>query len=299
VKTNSLFIGLLLFSAASIAGATTHVVKSGDNLYRIALNHGVTVSQLQNANPNVSAQTLRVGQKLVIPTGGQANVARETTAAPVAKSSPAPAPAPEPVNQVVASGSYEIKAGDSLSKIAREQGTTVAALQAANPNLNPNRMAIGQKINLTGSASSSNTNTSAIAKAPTPEPTPAPAAVASAPAPKSKPAPEPAPAPAPAPKKEVIAAAETKAPAPAKTIETTPLIKETTTQTIQNQPAAPEPTPVASSYRLIKTTRELTLADVAKEHQTTAEKINALNGWTFSPQTLLAVDSELYVPAQP
>lgn len=291
MKTNSLFIGLLLFSAASIAGATTHVVKSGDNLYRIALNHGVTVSQLQNANPNVNAQSLRVGQKLVIPTGGQANVARNTTAAPVAKSSPAPAP--EPVKQVATSGSYEIKAGDSLSKIAREQGTTVAALQAANPNLKPNRMAIGQKINLTGSASSSNTDTSAIAKAPAPEP----ASVASAPAPKSKPAPEPEPAPA--PKKEVIAAAETKAPAPAKTIETTPLIKETTTQTIQNQPADPEPTPVASSYRLIKTTRELTLADVAKEHQTTTEKINALNGWTFSPQTLLAVDSELYVPAQP
>lgn len=293
MKTNSLFIGLLLFSAASIAGATTHVVKSGDNLYRIALNHGVTVSQLQNANPNVNAQSLRVGQKLVIPTGGQAKVADHTTAAPVAKSTPAPASAPEPLNQVVASGSYEIKAGDSLSKIAREQGTTVAALQAANPNLNPNRMAIGQKINLTGSASSSNTNTSAIAKAPAPEP----AAVASAPAPKSNPTPEPAPAPA--PKKEVIAAAETKTPAAAKTIETTPLIKETTTQTIQNQPAAAEPTPVASSYRLIKTTRELTLADVAKEHQTTTEKINALNGWTFSPQTLLAVDSELYVPAQP
>jgi len=55
----------------------------------------------------------------------------------------------------------------------------------------------------------------------------------------------------------------------------------------------------ASSYVLIKTTREQTLAEVAAEHATTPEKLNALNGWSFSPQTLLAVDSELYVPAQP
>ena len=55
----------------------------------------------------------------------------------------------------------------------------------------------------------------------------------------------------------------------------------------------------AGSYVLIKTTREQTLAEVAAEHATTPEKLNALNGWSFSPQTLLAVDSELYVPAQP
>lgn len=278
-----------MLSAISFAGATTHVVKSGDNMYRIAINHGITLSQLQSANPGVNAQSLRVGQKLEIPAAGQERVARV--------SAPAAAASPSSAARAAATGAYEIKAGDSLSKIAREQGTTIAALQAANPNLNPNRMAIGQKINLSGSASFTNTNASAVAKAPAAASTLKQAAVASAPAP--KPAPEVAPAPAPEPKKQVVVAAETKAPAPAKTIETTPLVKETTTQTIQNQPAAAELTPAVATYRLIKTTRELTLAEVAKENQTTTEKINALNGWSFSPQTLLAVDSELYVPAQP
>lgn len=74
-------------------------------------------------------------------------------------------------------------------------------------------------------------------------------------------------------------------------------MENNTAKTIQNEPAPAEP--AATSYRLIKTTRELTLSDVAKEHNTTTDKINALNGWSFSPQTLLAVDSELYVPAQP
>lgn len=261
----------------TFAGATTHVVKSGDNLYRIALNHGVSVAQLQSANPGVSAQSLRIGQKLVIPARGQANVARNTT----------PAPAATP--RAAATGTYEVKSGDSLSKIARLHGTTVAALQAANPTLNPTKMAIGQKINLSGSgATSSNT---AIAKAPAPTPAPAPAP---APAPKElvaveeSTAPMPTPAPAPAP---VVAVEESKAPAP------TPVVDTPKTENVNYQPA--DTAPASAAYRLIKTTRELTLAEVAKENGTTTDKLNALNGWSFSPQTLLAVDSELYVPAQP
>lgn len=262
----------------SFAGATTHIVKSGDNLYRIALNHGVSVSQLQSANPGVNAETLRVGQKLEIPSKGQATAARSASpaAAPVAKAASAP--------RAAATGTYEIKAGDSLSKIAREKGTTIAALQAANPTLNPNRMAIGQKINLSGTGSSAASHT-AIAQAPA---APTPAAVA------KSPVPQPAPAPAPEPKQE-FAAVEAPVTAPPAT--PAPVMENNTAKTIQNEPAPAEP--AATSYRLIKTTRELTLSDVAKEHNTTTDKINALNGWSFSPQTLLAVDSELYVPAQP
>jgi LysM repeat protein len=276
VRTNALLIGLNLLSAMSFAGATTHIVKSGDNLYRIALNHGVSVSQLQSANPGVNAETLRVGQKLEIPSKGQATAARSASpaAAPVAKAPAKAAPAP----RAAATGTYEIKAGDSLSKIAREKGTTIAALQAANPTLNPNRMAIGQKINLSGTGSSAASH-SAIAQAPA---APAPAAVAKSPVP----APEP---------KQEFAAVEAPVTAPPAT--PAPVMENTTAKTIQNEPAPAEP--AATSYRLIKTTRELTLSDVAKEHNTTTDKINALNGWSFSPQTLLAVDSELYVPAQP
>jgi len=288
VKTNTLFIGLIMLSAVSFAGATTHVVKSGDNMYRIALNYGVSLKQLQSANPGVSAQSLRIGQKLAIPTRGAAPAARETTDAPVAKSSSAPAP------RAAASGTYEVKAGDSLSKIARQQGTTVAALQAANPNLNPNRMAIGQKINLSGSAPASSGSSSSMAKSTTPSPAPAPVK-------RTEPIEQPAPAvakqePAPAPQPAV---AETQVPVKETTPEPAPAMAETKSQTVNNPAPEPAPQPAASAYRLIKTTRELTLAEVAKENNTTTEKINALNGWSFSPQTLLAVDSELYIPAQP
>ena len=43
---------------------------------------------------------------------------------------------------------YTVVKGDTPSKIAAKTGTTATALMAANPGLNPNKMAIGQKINL-------------------------------------------------------------------------------------------------------------------------------------------------------
>ncbi len=284
MKTNVLSIGFILLSAVTFAGAATHTVKSGDNLYRIALNHGITLSQLQSANPGVNAQSLHVGQKLVIPERGAATTTRNTAAAPVKKAvvESAPATAPARAPRATASGTYEIKAGDNLSKIAKQQGTTVAALQAANPQLNPNKMSIGQTINLSGSGQAASSASSAIAKTPTSTP---------------KAEPSPAPAPTPAPVKETVAVEESKAPVSQPMQDPVSVVENKTTLTVQNEVV--DPTPAPTSYRLIKTTRELTLAEVAKEHRTTAEKINALNGWSFSPQTLLAVDSELYVPAQP
>jgi len=46
-------------------------------------------------------------------------------------------------------GSYSIKSGDTLSQIAKKQGTTLKALLAANPNIkDANKIRVGQKIKL-------------------------------------------------------------------------------------------------------------------------------------------------------
>ena len=55
-----------------------YVVKSGDNLYTIAQNFGVTVDDIMEAN-NLTSNRLRVGQTLIIPL-----------------STPTPSPTPEP-----------------------------------------------------------------------------------------------------------------------------------------------------------------------------------------------------------
>lgn len=44
-----------------------HVVQSGDTLSKIAKAYGVTLTQLQNANPTVNPRALQIGQRLRIP----------------------------------------------------------------------------------------------------------------------------------------------------------------------------------------------------------------------------------------
>jgi membrane-bound lytic murein transglycosylase D len=47
-----------------------HVVKSGDTMGHISRRYGVSLKSLQLANPGVKATALRIGYRLIIPTGG-------------------------------------------------------------------------------------------------------------------------------------------------------------------------------------------------------------------------------------
>jgi LysM repeat protein len=49
---------------------------------------------------------------------------------------------------VSADGTYTIKSGDSLAKIARANGVSLADLEAANSGVDPKHLKVGQKINL-------------------------------------------------------------------------------------------------------------------------------------------------------
>lgn len=58
----------LMLSASVLAASTTYTVKSGDTAWKIASNHSITLSELQQANPGIAnISNLRVGQKLTIP----------------------------------------------------------------------------------------------------------------------------------------------------------------------------------------------------------------------------------------
>ncbi|MCX7887343.1 MAG: LysM peptidoglycan-binding domain-containing protein [Verrucomicrobiae bacterium] len=118
----------------------TYVVKKGDSLYKIAKAEKVTVEQLARANNLSNTSRLQIGQTLVIP----APVARpEAPATPAATGASAAAQ----VQTAGAAGEtrYEVKPGDSLWKIAKENGVTVAALKKAN-NLSTDKLRVGQKL---------------------------------------------------------------------------------------------------------------------------------------------------------
>ena len=113
--------------------AKSYSVVKGDTFSKIAHANHVSVRALAKANPGVEAAKLRAGQVLQIP------VASEPHGAPATQRQPGAAE-----SDVVL---YEIKPGDTLSKIANAHGTTVKALQAANK-LKSDALVIGQKLKL-------------------------------------------------------------------------------------------------------------------------------------------------------
>ena len=104
-----------------------YIVKSGDNLYKIANAYGINVNDIININ-KLTNTNLSIGQKLQIPKINDTQI-------------------------------YIVKSGDSLYKIAQNYNTTVDELKRLN-NLNSIMLSIGQTLKVPlKSSSSSNTYT--------------------------------------------------------------------------------------------------------------------------------------------
>ncbi|AHU88837.1 lytic transglycosylase domain-containing protein [Trueperella pyogenes] len=153
----------------------TYQVKSGDTLWSIAKRTGSTVDAIAKANSLRSIHLIFPGQQLKIP----------SPAAPAPANTPVAAQAAPPVTSAV---TYTVKAGDTLSKIARQYKTSVAKLAADNAIPNPNRISIGQRLTIADAAAVTTPAPAPVRPVPEPAPAPEPAPVS---------APEPAPAPAP------------------------------------------------------------------------------------------------------
>jgi LysM repeat protein len=94
-------------------------VAGGDTLYSIAVRVGTSVDELLNLNPGVDAFSLQIGQSICLP----------------AQLPPCP------------SGVYWVVApGDTLYAISQATGSSVDALFAANPGIDPGNLQVGQKI---------------------------------------------------------------------------------------------------------------------------------------------------------
>ncbi|WP_309074313.1 LysM peptidoglycan-binding domain-containing protein [Paenarthrobacter sp.] len=118
--------------------ATVYTVVAGDTLGGIAAKHGVPLSSIFSWNGLNGSSIIYPGQKIKV-SGGSA---------PSAPAAPAPAPAPAPL---AGTGSYTIKAGDTLSSIASRHGVSLAALMAANNNVTATTVIYpGQKLTIPG-----------------------------------------------------------------------------------------------------------------------------------------------------
>ena len=113
-----------------------YTVKQGDTLYKIAQNYGVTVNDIVTANGLSRPDDLVIGQSLFIPTNN--SMGNMTT--------------------------YTVMAGDTMYLIARRLGISLDSLIMANPQItDPNRIQIGQVINIPSTKKDIEVNGYAIA----------------------------------------------------------------------------------------------------------------------------------------
>ncbi len=122
-----------------------HRVKRGENLTRLAVLYGSTVSAIMDAN-DLTDDTIYIGQKLVIParklTVGKDAAAEdqvETVGAQEALAQPKESGTP-------AMMTYKVQRGESTYVIARKFNTTVDAIANANNLSNPGLVRVGQQL---------------------------------------------------------------------------------------------------------------------------------------------------------
>jgi len=122
--------------AADRKGVKTVVTKEGDFITKIAKANGLTAKQLNWYNPQATRLkngNLHAGQRILVPRLDVARAARDV-----------PNPAIERYGSS-STGTYVVKKGESLSVIARRNGTSVAQLKRLN-GLKTDKIRIGQKL---------------------------------------------------------------------------------------------------------------------------------------------------------
>jgi LysM repeat protein len=134
-------------SPAEPANTRTHTIRSGQTLSHVAVEYGVSVADIERANPGLDARRIQVGQRLRVPvSGAAAPSAAPETAEP--ETPPATTPGTQQSEPAPSARTHTIRSGDTLEAISKQYGTTVSALQQANPGLNASRLIPGRTVQI-------------------------------------------------------------------------------------------------------------------------------------------------------
>ena len=124
-----------------------HRVRRGDTLSQIASEYHVSLAALMRVNGLGAKDMIRVGQLINLPVAAQG-----ATPAPTLLASDEPEAKP-PVSSVVpagAPGTYTVRGGDSIARIAKRLGVSPDELLAANSIKNGNLIIVGQTLRVPG-----------------------------------------------------------------------------------------------------------------------------------------------------
>ncbi|NOX61332.1 MAG: LysM peptidoglycan-binding domain-containing protein [Chloroflexi bacterium] len=112
----------LLIPIQAGRGGYVHVVKPGETLYGIAKQYNVPLDKLAEANGITDPTTLRVGQRLIIPSAASSS------------------------GQSGGQRIHVVRPGETLTSIAAQYGVSPAAIIEANDLDNPNEIISGQQL---------------------------------------------------------------------------------------------------------------------------------------------------------
>ncbi|MDI9498646.1 MAG: LysM peptidoglycan-binding domain-containing protein [Bacillota bacterium] len=164
-----LFWGLVRMPSAILATAvTSHTVRSGETLWALQERYGVPYLTIARENGIEPPYWLQVGQVLRIPGTSSTQPA------------PTPAPSPAPTPPPTQTGTYTVRAGDTLWKIGQQFGVSYLAIARENGITAPYWLRVGQVLRIPGMTSPAPTPTPPPV---TPEPAPAPVPPAPTPTP--------------------------------------------------------------------------------------------------------------------
>jgi LysM repeat protein len=148
-----LAVGIVGLVAMLIQGCKRN--DNGDNT--TADNNPPPIEQDTNA-PAVDTNAPAINPPIAEAPGGS-NAVPTAPAPPVAPVVPVPAPAveptPAPAPAEVSGSEYVVVSGDTLAKIAKKNGVSLKALEAANPDVNPKHLKVKQKLVIPAGGTSS------------------------------------------------------------------------------------------------------------------------------------------------
>ncbi|HEI9937132.1 TPA: LysM peptidoglycan-binding domain-containing protein [Enterococcus faecium] len=136
------------------ATSTTYTVQSGDSVWKISNDHGITMAQLIEWN-NIKNNFVYPGQQLIVSNGGSSN-AGANTGSNTGNTSGSSSSSSSSSN--TASGTkYTVKAGDSVWSVSNKYGITMAQLIQWN-NIQNNFIYPGQQLTVSNSGSTNSTS---------------------------------------------------------------------------------------------------------------------------------------------
>ena len=127
-----------------------HEVLAKETLYGIAKEYGISVKELNQANPTLETSELKIGQKITIPGNAKSNseiaVASQSKKTSQNKPVEIVSQSIEATNSNPEFTSIEVLPKESKYSITRKYGITIEDFNKANPKLGVKSLKVGQKV---------------------------------------------------------------------------------------------------------------------------------------------------------